>query len=255
MMRNFELKYFLEEKYRQYNTPDFILSDPIQIPHRYSQKEDIEISAFLTASIAWGNRKMIIRNAENIMRIMGNRPYDFLMENDDTDFEEIPHFVHRTFNRTDLIFFFKSLKNIYQNHGGLENVFSKYPTDVKKTLSHFREVFFSIPHPDRTSKHISNTAKNSSAKRLNMFLMWMVRNDKRGVHFGIWNKIPTSALKIPLDVHVGNTARSLGLLTRKQNDWASVEELTNNLKEFDKNDPVKFDFALFGLGVFEGFGR
>ncbi len=244
---------FLEEKYLQYNTPDFILSDPIQIPHRFTRKEDIEISAFLTAAIAWGNRKMIIRNADNIMRIMDNQPYDFLMNAGDEELESLPHFVHRTLNRIDLIFFLKSLRNIYKNHGGLESVFSEYPDDIQQALIYFRELFFSIPFPERTGKHISNVAKNSSAKRLNMFLMWMVRQDKSGVHFGIWKKIKPKYLYLPLDVHTGNVGRKLGLLTRNQNDWKSVSEITGRLRKFDANDPVKYDFALFGLGVFEKF--
>ncbi len=251
-MSDAELKEFLDEKYFQYNTPDFILSDPIQIPHRFQQKEDIEIAAFLTAAIAWGNRKMIIRNAENIIKIMGEKPYDFLMNNAE-DFKHIPHFVHRTFNREDLIFFFKSLRNIYKNYGGLENIFSKYPGDIQKSLIYFREIFFSIDYPLRTSKHISNVAKNSSAKRLNMFLMWMVRKDNSGVHFGLWKKIKPSVLHLPLDVHTGNVGRKLGLLKRKQNDWKAVAEITNTLRNFDADDPVKYDFALFGLGVFEKF--
>lgn len=252
-MLNVELHDFLDAKYHQYNTPDFILSDPIQIPHRFTKKEDIEIAGFLTASIAWGNRKMIIRNADNIMHIMGNQPYDFLMNTSDKELEDIPHFVHRTINRTDLIFFLKSLKNIYQNYGGLENVFSKHPDDVRQALIYFRELFFSIPFPERTGKHISNVLKNSSAKRLNMFLMWMIRQDRSGVHFGIWKKIKPKYLFLPLDVHTGNVGRKLGLLTRNQNDWKSVVEITQKLRSFDANDPVKYDFALFGLGVFEKF--
>ena len=195
---------------------------------------------------------MIIRSAENIMQIMENRPYDFLMENTDSDFENIPHFVHRTFNREDLVFFFKSLRNIYQNHNGLESVFSEYPSDIQKSLIYFREVFFNIHHPQRTTKHISNAAK-SSAKRLNMFLMWMVRQDKTGVHFGLWKKIKTQYLYLPLDIHTGNVGRKLGLLKRKQNNWKAVEEITKKLQKFDDKDPVKYDFALFGLGVFEKF--
>jgi uncharacterized protein (TIGR02757 family) len=252
-MSDIDLKDFLDEKYVQYNTPDFILSDPIQIPHRFSRKEDIEISAFLAASIAWGNRKMIIRNADNIIRIMGGQPYEFLMHVSDTELEDLPFFVHRTFNREDLIFFFKSLRNIYKNYGGLEAIFSKYPNDIYKSLAYFREVFFSIDYPERTGRHISNVVKNSAAKRLNMFLMWMVRNDNSGVHFGIWKKISPKFLFLPLDVHTGNVGRKLGLLNRKQNDWKAVAEITSSLRKFDANDPVKYDFALFGLGVFEKF--
>ncbi len=251
-------KEFLEEKHNQYNTPDFINSDPIQIPHQFTKKEDIEIIAFLSSIIAWGNRKMIIRNAKRITEIMQNNPYEFILNLSKADLENISDFKHRTFQLIDFKYFLLSLQNIYKNHNGLEAIFTKgfnYEKSIFSAIKYFREVFFELPHEKRTEKHIANVTKKSAAKRLNMFLMWMIRNDKRGVHFGLWKKIPTSELKIPLDVHVGNTARSLALLTRKQNDWQAVEELTNNLKQFDKNDPVKYDFALFGLGVFEGFGK
>ena len=247
------LKEFLDEKYNQYNTPQFIETDPIQIPHRFTKKEDIEISALLTATIAWGNRKMIIRNADRIVRLLDNEPYDFVVNASDNEIESLSNFVHRTFNIADLQFFIKSLRNIYTKHDGLEAIFSKYPTDIPKTLVNFREIFFEIPFPERTSRHVSNVAKNSAAKRLNMFLMWMVRKDNRGVHFGIWKKIKPSVLFLPLDVHTGNVGRKLALLTRKQNDWKAVAEITKNLRKFDVVDPVKYDFALFGLGIFEKF--
>lgn len=252
-MHQNELKDFLEEKYNLYNRPSFIESDPIQVPHRFSDREDIEISAFLTASIAWGNRKMIIKNANTLIQLLDNAPLDFVKNSKDADYEKITGFVHRTFNGTDLLFFIKSLQNIYKNHGGLQALFEKDFKDIKTTLAHFREVFFSIDYPERTTKHIPNVLKNSAAKRLNMFLMWMVRNDKRGVHFGLWNKIPLNELKLPLDTHTANVGRKLGLLSRKQNDWQAVEEITNSLREFDAKDPVRYDFSLFGLGVFEKF--
>lgn len=252
-MQKSELKDFLEEKYNQYNRPSFIESDPIQIPHKFSTPEDIEISAFLTASIAWGNRKMIIKNADKLMQLLDNAPFDFIQNSEDIDLDKITGFVHRTFNGTDLIFFIKSLKNIYKNHGGLKTIFEKNFKNARTSLAYFRDVFFSIDFPERTSKHIPNVQKNSAAKRLNMFLMWMVRNDKRGVHFGLWNKIPLNELKLPLDTHTANVGRKLGLLNRKQNDWQAVEEITDSLKQFDPLDPVKYDFSLFGLGVFERF--
>lgn len=257
-MNDSEIKDFLDSKFHQYNTPEFIETDPIQIPHGYTRKEDIEIAGFLASEIAWGKRSMIIRNAQNIMKAMDNAPYDFISNARNSDFERAANCGHRTFKGEDLIFFLKSLQNIYHNHKGLENVFLKgYETDntVYSAIKYFREVFFEKEHLPRTRKHIANVEKKSSAKRLNMFLMWMVRNNSGGVHFGLWNKIPASELKMPLDVHSGNTARALGILTRKQNDWSAVIELTSKLSEFDKNDPVKYDFALFGLGVFEGFGR
>jgi uncharacterized protein (TIGR02757 family) len=253
-----DLKAFLDQKHDLYNRPEFIETDPIQVPHGCSRKEDIEIMAFLTTQIAWGNRKSIIKSAENIKNIMQNNPYEYITQASKKDFSTGMKFVHRTFNGIDLHFFLHSLQNIYSNHNGLEAVFQKgynRSGTVLSAMAEFRTVCFELPHPLRTEKHISNVSKNSSAKRLNLFLMWMVRKDKRGVHFGIWNQIPVSKLLIPLDVHVGNTARSLGLLHRKQNDLKAVIELTENLKAFDPKDPVKYDFALFGTGVFEGIGK
>ncbi len=253
-----ELKEFLDEKYDLYNRPEFIETDPIQIPHRFTRKEDIEISAFLASTIAWGKRSMIIKNAERMMAAMQHQPYDFIINSDYKDFETVENSGHRTFKPVDFKYFLKSLKNIYTNRGGLENIFCEGYEKNKSVfsgISYFREIFFELPHEKRTEKHIANIEKNSAAKRINMFLMWMVRKDKRGVHFGIWNKIPVSDLIIPLDVHSGNTARALKLLTRKQNDKKSAAELTESLKQFDPADPVKYDFALFGLGVFENFIR
>lgn len=254
-MTQTELKEFLDEKVVLYNNPDFTTSDPIQIPHLYSLKEDIEISGFLAATIAWGNRKMIINNAKKLMDIMGNSPYDFVMSHSENDLEKLENFVHRTFNSIDAVTFIKSLQNIYKNHNGLENVLSKNieNNSTQKSISEFKKVFFEIPHQQRTTKHISDPLNNSAAKRINMYLRWMVRNDKKGVDFGIWKSIPTSSLSCPLDVHSGNMARKLGLLSRKQNDAKALLELDTNLRLLDSNDPVKYDFALFGLGVFEKF--
>ncbi len=247
------IKEFLNEKYNLYNRPSFIETDPIQVPHLFTKPEDIEIAAFLSATIAWGNRKMIIKNALRLMDAVEHAPYDFITNCTNFDLERIKTFKHRTFNGEDLAFFLKSLQNIYKNHGGLRSVFEDGFIDVKTSFTKFREVFFSIDFPGRTGKHVPNVLKKSAAKRLNMFLMWMVRNDNRGVHFGLWDKIPRSELKLPLDVHTANVGRKLGLLKRKQNDWQAVEEITNSLREFDPEDPVKYDFALFGLGVFEKF--
>jgi len=250
-----EIKSFLDSRVKKYNRLDFIKSDPIQIPHRFSKKEDIEIAAFLTATISWGQRKSIINNANRLMNLMDNSPHEFLMEAGNDDWQIIKRFVHRTFNGDDCLFFLESLKNIYMNHGGLENVFTQgflFENTIFGALKHFRQAFISIPHDRHITKHISDVTANSSAKRLNMFLRWMVRNDEKDVDFGLWKKIPTSVLMLPLDVHTGNVARGLGLLERKQNDWKSVEEITNILRHFDENDPIKYDFALFGIGVFEG---
>lgn len=250
-----ELKSFLDEKVLLYNNKNFIESDPVQIPHFYKQKEDIEIAGFLAASIAWGNRKMIISNSHKLMQIMGNSPYDFVMNHKEIHLEKLSNFVHRTFNATDAVTFIKALQNIYKNNPDLESVFAKHieNNSTQKSISEFKKTFFEIPHLPRTQKHISDPLNGSAAKRINMFLRWMVRNDASGVDLGIWKTIPTAALSCPLDVHSGNVARKLLLLTRKQNDAKALHELDTNLRKLDSNDPVKYDFALFGLGVFEGF--
>ncbi|WP_196888454.1 TIGR02757 family protein [Aureivirga sp. CE67] len=254
-MNQKELKEFLDFKVKEYNTLDFIETDPIQIPHKFSLKEDIEIAGFLAATIAWGNRKMIIRNANRMMEIMGSSPYDFVMNFDDDQAEKLDGFVHRTFNATDFSYFLKALRNIYENKGGMEAVFTKHSTDIstQEAISEFKKVFFELKHEKRTQKHVSDPLKKSAAKRINMFLRWMVRNDETGVDFGLWKNIKPAALSCPLDVHSGNIARKLGILERKQNDAKALFELDTALRKMDKEDPVKYDFALFGLGVFEGF--
>jgi len=251
-----ELKSFLDEKYDLYNRETFIETDPIQIPKAFSKKEDIEIAAFLASTMAWGQRPTIIKNAKKLMQWMDEAPHDFIMNAESSDLNIFAEFKHRTFNGEDATFFIQALQNIYKNHGGLETVFSK-PTlnggDAKDAIANFREKFFSIDHPQRTEKHVSNVLKKSSAKRMNMFLRWMVRDDKRSVDFGIWKNISPADLYLPLDVHTGRVGRKLGLLTRKQDDWPAVNEITNSLRQLDPNDPVKYDFALFGLGIFEKF--
>lgn len=250
-----ELKAFLDEKVLLYNKPDFIDSDPIQIPHSFTQKEDIEIAGFLAATIAWGNRKMIISNARRMMDLMGDNPYDFVMGHSSHHLESLNGFVHRTFNGADFSTFITALHNIYTNHGGPEAVFRKNITDnsLQKSISEFKKVFFEVEHQSRTQKHVSDPLTGSAAKRINMYLRWMVRQDKSGVDFGIWKSIPASALSCPLDVHSGNVARKLGILSRKQNDAKALSELDTQLRLMDATDPVKYDFALFGLGVFEKF--
>lgn len=254
-MTQAELKEFLDEKVILYNNPKFIESDPIQIPHSFTLKEDIEISAFLAATIAWGNRKMIINNAKRLMEIMGNSPYDFIVNHKENDLEKLSGFVHRTFNSIDAVYFIKSLQNIYQNHNGLESVFAKHQekSSLQKSISEAKKVFFELEHPQRTTKHFSDPMNGSAAKRINMFLRWMIRQDNCGVDFGIWKTILPSAVSCPLDVHSGNVARKLGLLTRKQNDAKALLELDTNLRKLDPIDPSKYDFALFGLGIFEKF--
>lgn len=254
-MNTSELKTFLDEKVELYNNPNFIESDPIQIPHLFALKEDIEIAGFLSATIAWGNRKMIIKNAHRMINLMGNSPYDFVMSHKDYQLDELQSFVHRTFNGQDFISFIKGLQHVYKNHGGLENIFHKHQEEdsMQKSIHQFKKIFFEIDHQYRTQKHISDPLNNSAAKRINMFLRWMVRQDNKGVDLGIWKNISPSLLSCPLDVHSGNVARKLGLLTRKQNDAKALLELDTRLRKLDANDPVKYDFALFGLGVFEQF--
>ncbi|MFV0472474.1 MAG: TIGR02757 family protein [Paludibacteraceae bacterium] len=244
----------LDYAVERYNNIEFISNDPIQIPHRFIQKEDIEIAGFLVATIAWGNRKSIVRNGMKLMQLMDESPYRFLMDNDFLTGreEEILRFVHRTFNGEDCLFFLNSLQNIYKNYGGLETVFTdgyNQSETIRSSLKYFREVFLAFPHDKRAEKHISDVFSGSAAKRLNMFLRWMVRKDDKGVDFGLWSHIPMAKLMLPLDVHTGNVSRNLGLLVRTQNDWKAVEEITEILRKLDKNDPVKYDFALFGLGV------
>lgn len=250
-----EIKFLLDSRVKQYNHPDFIETDPIQIPHRFSRKEDIEIAGFLAAIIAWGQRKSIINNASRLMEMMDNAPFEFITESSDSEKEIVTGFVHRTFNGNDCLFFLNSLKNIYLNYGGLENVFTEGFQTEKTTfraLQHFRKVFLEIAHDNHVRKHVSDVDANSSAKRLNMYLRWMVRKDENGVDFGLWKNIPMSALMLPLDVHTGDVGRALGILQRSQNDWKAVEEITAVLRTFDPNDPIKYDYALFGIGAFEG---
>ena len=250
-----ELKEFLDEKVEKYNRTDFIEHDPISIPHRFTCKEDIEISGFLASTISWGNRTMILRNSNRMMNYLDDSPYEFIMNHNDDDLERISTVIHRTFNAADFVYFIKALRHIYKEQNGMESIFNKYRTEdsLQPAIHQFRNMFFELPHANRTMKHISDPFKGSAAKKINMYLRWMIRNDNKGVDFGIWKSISPSILSCPLDVHSGNVARKLGLLTRKQNDTKAVSELDSNLRELDSDDPVKYDFALFGLGVFEGF--
>ena len=254
-MKKTELKEFLDEKASFYENPDFIDSDPIQIPHSFTLKEDVEIAGFLSSIIAWGNRKMIINNAKRMMDLMGNSPFDFVIHHSEDDLTNFDGFVHRTFNADDFRFFIQSLQNIYKNHNGLEAVLKPENgiDNYQLAIHNFKQIFFEVPHLTRTQKHISDPKKGSAAKRINMFLRWMVRDAKKGVDFGIWKTHNPAHLHCPLDVHTGNIARKLSILKRKQNDWKSIQELDLTLRKFDKQDPVKYDFALFGLGVFEKF--
>lgn len=254
-MNSDELKDFLDAKVNQYNNPNFIESDPISIPHKYTSKQDIEIAGFLTATIAWGNRKSIIKNANRMMHLLGNSPFDFVLNHKEHQLNDLDGFVHRTFNSIDFAYFIKALRHIYVNHQGMEHVFCTHAseTSIQPAIHQMKKIFFEIPHPSRTTKHVSDPFKNSACKKINMWLRWLIRNDTAGVDFGIWKTISPSKLSCPLDVHSGNVARKLGLLTRKQNDGKALAELDTSLRRLDAQDPVKYDFALFGLGVFEGF--
>ena len=250
-----ELKSFLDEKVKQYNTLAFIDDDPIAIPHSFSKKEDIEIAAFFTATIAWGNRKSIMTNARSLMMRMDNAPHDFIVNHTENDLDVFDGFVHRTFQREDVIFFVTRLQQLYAEYRSLEVLFTPKAAaaNMHTVLSDFHQLFFAVSHPKRTTKHVANPAKKSAAKRLHMFLRWLVRADAVGVDLGIWKAIPTPILSCPLDVHSGNVARALGLLERKQNDLFAVMELDASLRQMDPVDPVKYDYALFGLSVYEGF--
>ncbi len=250
-----EIKSFLDEKVIYYNTPAFIESDPISVPHRYSLKEDIEISGFLAATISWGNRQQIVKTGHRLMDLMGESPYDFVMEHSSRQLDKLSGFVYRTFNENDLKYFILALRHLYKKYGGMETIFVRYATQdsLQSAIHYFRQHFFEINHPHRTEKHVSDPFKGSAAKKINMFLRWMIRNDQRGVDFGIWQSLQPSQLSCPLDVHSGNIARKLGLLNRVQNDAKAVQELDFNLRTMDPVDPVKYDFALFGLGVFDDF--
>lgn len=251
MMKFEELKIFLDEKADRYNQPEFIEYDPIQIPHRFSLQQDIEIAGFLAATISWGNRKAIIKSADKMLDIMGNSPYDFVLNHSEKDLKDIQDkSIHRTFNGEDFIYFIRQFNRIYADNESLEDLFAVYDTETNfgHAIERFRARFLGT-EKHRSHKHVSSPYKNSSTKRIIMFLRWMVRKDKRGVDFGIWENIDPKRLSIPLDVHTGNISRKLGLISRKQNDWKTVEELDLVIRTFDDKDPAKYDFALFGLGV------
>ncbi len=250
-----ELKEFLDEKVELYNRPSFIEHDPISIPHRYTDNGDIEIAGFLAATIAWGNRKMILRSSVRMMEILEDSPYEFIVNSSDCELDQAVRFVHRTFNLVDFAYFLKALRHIYRNRGGLEAIFEIHKTSdsLQPAIHELHKIFFELPHEKRTERHVSDPYKGSAAKKINMYLRWMIRKDNKGVDFGIWESISPSILSCPLDVHSGNVARKLGLLKRKQNDAKAVMELDRVLRSLDPEDPVKYDFALFGLGIFEKF--
>ncbi len=246
------MQFFLNALHDRYNSPDFIAGDPISIPHAYTDPRDIEIAGFLAATIAWGNRKAIVRSARRMMEAMDDQPYDFTVNASPTDLARLDSYVHRTFNGGDLRSFVLALRGMIARHGGVGEFFQKeyqLSGSIPSVLSRFRQEFFALDHLPRAQKHLSSIDRGAACKRLNMYLRWMVRDDHRGVDFGLWKSIPASALYLPLDVHSGNMARALGLLTRRQNDWKAVEEITAALRAFDPADPVKYDYALFGAGI------
>lgn len=249
----FDLKEFLDKKVEQYNTPKFIETDPISIPHSFAKKQDIEIMGFFASIFAWGQRKTIINKCKELAERMDNHPYDFICNHEDKDLKRMLGFKHRTYNDTDLLYTIHFMKHHFQQSDTLEDAFSgKDVNDVESALIHFHNYFFSLSDsPDRTKKHISTPQRGSACKRLNMYLRWMVRNDRNGVDFGIWSKLSPAHLICPLDLHVERTARKLSLLKREKADWKAAMELTQNLRLLDENDPVKYDFALFAISIEE----
>lgn len=246
------LQQFLDQKVSEYNNPRFIQYDPISVPHQFRKKQDIEIAGFFASIIAWGNRTTIIQNANRIVEAMDNAPHDFILNHEERDLKRFLDIKHRTFNATDLLYFIHFLKIHFLEHNSLEEAFLiKNGLTMKQRLIDFNQYVFSFEHPSRSEKHISTPAKNSACKRLNMYLRWMVRKDKHGVDFGIWNRIKMHELICPLDVHVCNVAFRMQLITQKKATWKIAEELTSVLRSFDENDPVKYDYALFGLGAEE----
>lgn len=248
------LKEFLDKKVREYNRPAFIEDDPISIPHSFTKKQDIEIAGFFAAVFAWGNRITIINKSKELIERMGSSPYAFIKDHSPKDLQRLKKFKHRTFNEDDLYYFIEFFHQHYLRNNSLESAFFPIPDlDTEQGLTHFKKYFFSFEHLKRTEKHISSPLQRSTCKRLNMYLRWMVRNDNKGVDFGLWKNIPSSKLICPIDVHVARVAKKLGLLKRKQVDWLAAMELTEALRKLDKNDPVKYDFALFNLGVIEKY--
>lgn len=246
------LKDFLDEKVLKYNQLSFIDNDPISVPHQFRKKQDVEIAGLFAAVLAWGQRTTIIRKSNELMRLFDNSPHEFVLHHSDKDLKRMAGFKHRTFNWTDTLYFIHFLKSYYQKNETLENIF--LADDIRSGIVRFHEIFFSLPEaPARSRKHLPNPDRKSACKRINMFLRWMVRQDNSGVDFGIWKRIPTNKLICPCDLHVERVARKLKLLKRTQLDWQAAEELTANLRKFDPGDPVKYDFALFGLGIEEKF--
>ena len=255
-----DLKIFLDKKVEEFNNVSFIKDDPVCLPHLFDKKQDIEIAGFFAATFAWGIRKTIINKGMSLFQLMDNAPYDFCRHHTESDLKKLEGFCHRTFNDTDLLYFISFLKCHYSKNNSLESAFFNKATMnakddmIEKALNYFNQYFFSMEDiPSRTKKHVAAPNRNSSCKRLNMFLRWMVRHDNKGVDFGIWKKIKPSDLICPIDLHVARVSKKLNLLSRKQLDWLAAIELTEQLRKFDPADPVKYDFALFGLGIYEKY--
>lgn len=248
-----ELKAFLDQKVNQFEKPGFIPSDPVSIPHLFTKAADIEISGFLAATLAWGQRVTILHNCRRLLKWMDHAPHEFILHFTESDLRPFEQFVHRTFQPADCLFYLRRLQELYRGGAGLRDLFSRHPEGMATTISLAGARFFESSPPARTRKHFPDPLRGSAAKRINMFLRWMVRNKASGVDFGIWTQLSPSELICPLDVHSGRIARKLGLLRRKQNDWKAAEELTRKLRKLNPDDPVRYDFALFGLGVFEKF--
>lgn len=254
-MHKEELRDLLEHLHDKYNRAEFIEADPISIPHSFSERDDREVAGLLAATIAWGNRKAIVKSAQRMMQYMDNAPADFVRNASPAELAHLHTYVHRTFNGQDFTDFVLCMRHIIELHGGIGCFFEQRylaTHDIAQVLSDFRREFFSAPHNPHCEKHLSSIDKGAACKRLNMYLRWFVRCDNRGVDFGLWQKIPMSALYLPLDVHTGNMGRALGLLKRKQSDWKATAEITAALREFDAEDPVRYDFSLFGAGI-DGF--
>lgn len=255
-MRFEEIKALLDDRYDRYNNISFIENDPIVIPHSFSKLQDIEIAGFFAAVLAWGQRITIINKTRELMHMMGNSPHDFILNHAESDLKDLENFKHRTFNATDTLYFVAFFKWFYNQHNSLEEAFLTQDGSMESALNQFHQLFFFLPYaPQRTQKHIASPARKSACKRLNMYLRWMVRSDDTGVDFGLWKNIKPAQLICPCDVHVDRVGRRLKLITRKLTDWQTALELTHNLKELDADDPVKYDFALFGLGIEEGWGK
>lgn len=255
MNRVADLKEFLDEKVERFNQPGFIENDPVSIPHLFKRKQDREIAGLFAATLAWGQRKTIVRKCKELLELMDNAPHDFILHHTEKDLKSLMYFKHRTFNSTDLLYFIGSLKHYYNRRDSLEDAFYNNREDetVETGLVKFHNEFFELDHPHRTRKHVASPERKSTCKRLVMYLRWMVRQDNKGVDFGIWKKISPAQLVCPCDLHVDRVARKLKLIKRKQTDWQAAIELTANLRKLDPTDPVKYDFALFGLGIEEGW--